>query len=165
MFQMRTGGPTGDSYAVPRDIINLFPRLAETAAIRLGQAGWGPTLQAWAVQAGLSEKDLVPAAMAFARFMNLATHQSVGSFGDVWEQSGMARLPIPVLMALMFQLGAGTTATYFQLIRESQRPGYAPRDTPLVQAVADQVAHALDAPSERIRQRRTEEIKKGDLLD
>lgn len=158
MLQLRHPGGSRDAYNFRRDITNLFRDLARGASYRLAKTGWHPAVREWAERSGLSEADLGAAAAALARFINLTNSPGVSTLPDVWENSGLARVKNPALMALLFEVGAGTVAAYFHAVRDAQPTGFVPEDAPRVAALADQVGHALAAGSERRRDKLAGEI-------
>jgi hypothetical protein len=163
MLQLRHPGGNRDAYNFRRDITVLFRELARGAAYRLAQTGWHPVVREWAERAGLTEQDLGQAAVAMARFINLANNPATATLQDAWENSGLTRVKNPALMALLFEIGAGATASYFHAVRDAQPAGFVPHDMPKIGALADEVESALRAGSDRVRARRADQIDQETL--
>ena len=152
MFQIRGKGD-GRAYRPGRDIYYLFEPIASRACHRLARDTWHDVIRDYAAYSGLSESDLVPGATALKLFYELSSKVGVTDFATAWVDSGMASLPKPTLMALMFELGVGLCATWFNCSREVTIAGQSAHGQDKVGELADRMASAVgkDLPHERAR--------------
>lgn len=163
MMQLRHRGGSHEAYNFRRDIVNLFPDIARFAAYRLHESGWHPVIQQWAAQSGLTEADLTEGAVALKKFVGSPNAAGVSDIRDAWENSGMARLKAPTLMALLFEIGSGTVAAFFHSARAAQPVGFVPTNAPLVEALVDEMKSAVRAPTKAARARRVKNVNPDSL--
>jgi len=151
MFQLV--GRDGRVYRHDRDIVYLFQDLVRKACYNLARDSWHEVIRDWAAHSGLTEADLVKAAVAMRKFFELTCNTDVRDLATAWVNSGLYEIPRPALMALMFQIGVGCTATWFDAVRDVTRAGRAAPGMDLVGEAAERAAAAakLDRPAERHR--------------
>lgn len=165
--QLRIGG---QAFRPDRDLVNLFPSLAQGAAVLIARNGWpGPEMRQLAQEAGLEATSLLQALPVLERFVTLATLSSVDTFEHLWEASGAARLPGIVRLALLAQIGVATVRAYHHLARQANRSGYLPLGTAETLEAMQRSAHAIQAQLPHVRERRQQEIplprsREGDAL-
>lgn len=122
MFQIR--GSDGRAYRPGRDIGYVYPDIARYAMYRLCKASWHDVIKDYAEYTGLTEQALAEGAAALGRFIDVTANTGVQDVATAWVNAGLDRLPKPVLLAVMFELGVGLTATWFKAAKEVTRAGH-----------------------------------------
>ena len=142
MFQIR--GSDGKAYRPGRDISYLFPDIAQAAAFRLCKDSWHEVTRDYAQFSGLKEADLAKGTAALAQFCNMVCNIGYKDIGTAWMNSGLGSLPKPVLMAIMFELGVGFTAAWYNAVRETTQAGQAAPGAYKMGDLAEKIKHTMD---------------------
>lgn len=157
MLNMRLS--SGQLYCPARDILQLYLPVAEEAIKRLAPGRWHAVVRDYAQHHGVTEEDMARGVAALREFIHQCSAFVSTEIAIPWTNSGLAALPNPVLMCLMFQLGVGFTATYYNAVQHSVRAATSPPGADPFGAQADQVMHAMKAPSARTRKKRIDAFK------
>lgn len=157
MLQLRHGN-SGKVYRTDRDLIQLYPNVVLHAVQRLTQDRWHKAVREFAEHEGLTEAHLVQAGQCLVRFIELTPHPACREVGDAWVNSGLAALPSAALMALMFQVGAGFTSSFFNSVREAVREATTAPGLDAVAGVVDLMGHTVSGPSKAAQHRRAADV-------
>lgn len=138
-----------DTYSFERDIVQLFPRIAEMAATSLAVHSWGPELKDYAAHTGAGPEDMVPAATALALFTGMASDSATAA--EAYAKAGFDTLKPAARLAVLSKLGLAAMSAFHHFIRESNKAKFVPRQNNRTEDSADRAAHALRSVSGRRR--------------
>jgi hypothetical protein len=141
MLQIR--GSDNRVYRPGRDLAFLFDPICRKAAYRLAATSWHSVIKDYAAFSGLTETALVDGAVCLAKFQKLCGNSDVPNFAAAFTNSGLAGLPHPVLLAVMFEVGLGTCAAFFNCVREAIKLGQASPGAGAVEDMAQRAAFAI----------------------
>lgn len=150
----------GSAYDPNRDIVNLFPLVAQNAAIWLSGVGWPPELRGVAKANELGPEHLIPAITALNNLTALATTYSTPE--ETYRAAGFEYLATPVRVAALMALSLSLITAFDMLSKHANPNGHVVNNQDESLDISDRAKDAL-TKSDKERAKRAKQIPMGTI--